>query len=124
MDTLHAGSRGVRSETDAAHGAVHHDNLAGLRASHPGRFKFYSQALINNLFSHPYTKIEFLTRDLGVSRPTASKYLEALAAGGFLRKEKVWREVFYINQSLMDILSGNIRNTTETKENSNARHLF
>jgi len=37
--------------------------------------KFYSQDLINNLFSHPYTKIEFLQRDLKVSRMTATRYL-------------------------------------------------
>ena len=47
-------------------------------------FKFYSQDLINNLFTHPYTKIEFVQRDLGVSRVTATKYLDALADGGFV----------------------------------------
>jgi len=46
--------------------------------------KIYSQDLLNNLFRHPYTKIEFVERDLGVSRPTASKYLTALAKTGFL----------------------------------------
>lgn len=38
-------------------------------------FKFYSQDLINTLFMHPYTKIEFIQHDLKVSRPTATKYL-------------------------------------------------
>ncbi len=47
-------------------------------------YKFYSQDLINNLFTHPYTKIEFVQRDLQVSRITATKYLEALAAGDFV----------------------------------------
>jgi len=41
-------------------------------------YKFYSQDLLNNLFKHPYTKIEFLERDLGVSRITAAKYLYLL----------------------------------------------
>ena len=50
-------------------------------------YKFYSQDLINNLFMHPYTKIEFVERDLKVSRLTATKYLDALAAGGFVRKD-------------------------------------
>ena len=36
-------------------------------------YRFYSQDLINNLFSHPYTRIEFVQRDLGVSRLTATK---------------------------------------------------
>jgi Fic family protein len=31
-------------------------------------YKFYSQELINNLFRHPYTKIEFIQNDLEVSR--------------------------------------------------------
>lgn len=44
-------------------------------------YKFYSQDLLNNLFSHPYTKIEFVQRDLDVSRLTATKYLDALVAG-------------------------------------------
>ena len=48
--------------------------------------KFYSQDLINNLFSHPYTKIEFLQRDLQVSRMTATRYLDALTESGFLVK--------------------------------------
>uniref|UniRef100_UPI00262F36CF Fic family protein n=1 Tax=uncultured Lutibacter sp. TaxID=437739 RepID=UPI00262F36CF len=42
-------------------------------------YKFYSQDLLNNLFKHPYTKIEFIENDLGVSRITASKYLNQLA---------------------------------------------
>ena len=52
-------------------------------------FKFYSQDLINNLFMHPYTKIEFVERDLKVSRLTATKYLDALAAAGFVQKVKM-----------------------------------
>ena len=35
-------------------------------------YKFYSQDLLNNLFSHPYTKIGFVERDLDVSRLTAT----------------------------------------------------
>ena len=68
--------------------------------------KFYSQDLINNLFSHPYTKIQFVERDLGVSRDTATKYLDALTAAGILRKERVWRSNFYINVALYAILTG------------------
>jgi Fic family protein len=68
-------------------------------------FKFYSQDLINNLFMHPYTKIEFVERDLGVSRLTATKYLEALAAGGFVRKIKSGRSNYYVNQALNTILT-------------------
>ncbi len=69
-------------------------------------FKFYSQDLINNLFMHPYTKIEFVQRDLKVSRLTATKYLDALAGEGFVRKHKVGRNNYYVNVALNAILLG------------------
>jgi len=50
-------------------------------------YKFYSQDLLNNLFKHPYTKIEFLQQDLGVSRITAANYVNQLAADGLLQKK-------------------------------------
>lgn len=71
-------------------------------------YKFYSQDLINNLFSHPYTKIQFIERDLGVSRLTATRYLDALADGGLLRKQKVGRSNYYMNLALVAILTGEI----------------
>jgi Fic family protein len=67
-------------------------------------YKFYSQDLINNLFMHPYTKIEFVQRDLQVSRLTATKYLDALAAGGFVQKQKLGRNNYYVNLALSGIL--------------------
>ena len=71
-----------------------------IRAQH----KFYSQDLINNLFMHPYTKIDFLQRDLQVSRLTATKYLDALAASGFVQKQKAGRSNYYVDQALNQIL--------------------
>lgn len=68
-------------------------------------YQFYSQDLINNLFSHPYTKIEFVEKELKVSRLTATKYLDALADGGFLHKQKIGRSSYYINRELCSILS-------------------
>ncbi|NPA44073.1 MAG: Fic family protein [Chlorobi bacterium] len=67
-------------------------------------YKFYSQDLLNNLFKHPYTKIEFLEIDLGVSRITASKYLNQLAKDGLLKKEKLGTGNYYINERLIEIL--------------------
>lgn len=66
--------------------------------------KFYSQDLINNLFSHPYTKIEFLQRDLNVSRMTATRYLDALCDTDFLIKRKIGRGNYYVNVALNQIL--------------------
>jgi Fic family protein len=74
-------------------------------------YKFYSQDLINNLFMHPYTKIDFVQRDLGVSRITATKYLEALTEGGFLQKQKVGRGNYYVNLALNKVLQGQASGT-------------
>lgn len=69
-------------------------------------FKFYSQDLINNLFNHPYTKIEFVQQDLKVSRLTATKYMDALDEAGFVQKHKIGRSNYYINVALNQILQG------------------
>jgi len=68
------------------------------------KYKFYSQDLINNLFTHPYTKIEFVMHDLNVSRLTATKYLDLLVEDGFLEKRKIGRINYYINIALNEIL--------------------
>ena len=65
--------------------------------------KIYSQDLLNNLFRHPYTRIESVQQDLGVSRLTAAKYLELLTEKGFIDKHKIGRYNYYINRPLMDI---------------------
>lgn len=70
------------------------------------RHRFYSQDLINNLFLHPYTRIDFLRADLSVSRLTAAKYLDALVADGILEKRKVGRTNYYVNTRLFAILTG------------------
>ena len=69
-------------------------------------YRFYSQDLLNNLFFHPYTKIESIEKDLGVSRLTATKYLNKLTAGGFLHKRKIGRSNYYINLPLYAVLTG------------------
>lgn len=70
------------------------------------QYRFYSQDLINNLMSHPYTKIDFIRRDLKVSRLTATKYLDQLTDDGVLHKQKIGRSNYYVNQPLFRILSG------------------
>ena len=66
--------------------------------------KIYSQELLNNLFFHPYTKVQFLIDQLGVSRITATKYLDVLTEKGFVTKHKVGRNNYYINFRLIDLL--------------------
>ena len=79
-------------------------------------FRFYSHDLINNLFTHPYTKIQFVERDLNVSRLTATKYLEALAAAGFLVKRRIGRSNYYINVSLYAILTRDAMQAATTQD--------
>lgn len=76
----------------------------GIRKQLP---KIYSQDLLNNLFKHPYTKIEFMVNDLGVTRLTATKYLDQLVDSGFLQKQKIGRSNYYINTPLCDLFIRN-----------------
>lgn len=69
--------------------------------------KLYSQDLLNNLFKYPYTKIEYLERDLQVSRSTAIRYLKELEQLELVKKQKIGRDNFYINQPLFDLLAAN-----------------
>ena len=64
----------------------------------------YSQELINIIFSHPYTKIEYLVNNLEVSRDTASRYLKKLNDIGLLHLEKRGRISYYVNTDLLSIL--------------------
>ena len=45
-----------------------------------------------------------MQRDLQVSRLTATKYLDALAEGGFVAKRKVGRGNYYVNVALSAVL--------------------
>ncbi|MGC6483827.1 MAG: Fic family protein [Synechococcus sp.] len=65
--------------------------------------RLYSQDLLNNLFRHPYTRIEFVKDEVNVSRQTASKYLEQLVEKDFLVKHKSGRNNYYINKPLIDL---------------------
>jgi Fic family protein len=68
-------------------------------------YKFYSQDLLNNLFKHPYTKIEFIVNDLNVSRITAANYLNKLAEDGILKKERIGTGNYYVNEKLFNLLT-------------------
>lgn len=75
--------------------------------------KIYSQDLLNNLFRHPYTKIEFVMADLAVSRPTATRYLDELTAINILHKHKLGKDNYYVNHELFDLLA-NVNSNTGT----------
>lgn len=65
--------------------------------------KIYSYELLTNLFRHPYTKIEAVQDELGVSRLTASKYLSELTEKGFVEKHRLGKYNYYVNRPLVQI---------------------
>lgn len=83
-------------------GKIMMDYKHGIRKSLP---KIYSQDLINSLFKFPYTRITSLQSELGVSRITATKYLNQLTEKDFLEKLKLGRNSYYVNAPLMDLLA-------------------
>ncbi|MFK8163866.1 MAG: Fic family protein [Lewinella sp.] len=64
------------------------------------QYKFYSYELLLNLFKHPYTKSDFLVRDVGVTKKTAAGYLNKMAEDGILRKEVIGNNTYYVNEDL------------------------
>jgi Fic family protein len=84
------------------------EGIKGIMQEYKNRIRtelrnIYSQDLLNNLFKHPYTKIEFLESDLDINRKTAAKYLNELAEKGLLEKVKIGKTNFYINQPLYNL---------------------
>ena len=66
--------------------------------------KIYSQDLLINLFRHPYTKIDFVMEEIGVGRKTSAKYLDELDKLGIVSKQKFWKDNYYINMDLFNLL--------------------
>lgn len=63
-----------------------------------------SKDLVEVIFRHPYTKIQFVV-DAGIAkRQTASGYLQVLAKLGVLRESRHGREKYYVNDALFDEL--------------------
>lgn len=75
-----------------------------IKRDHP---KLYSHELVNNLFRHPYTRIEYVIEEVGVGRQTAGRYLDQLTQSGLLEKVKVAQSNYYINAPLVRLLSQN-----------------
>ncbi|HEX5181746.1 MAG TPA: Fic family protein [Allosphingosinicella sp.] len=85
--------------------ALMRDYKNELRTNHR---KIYSQDLLNTLFRFPYTRIEFLQRELGISRQTAARYLDRLTAGGLLSKHRAGRSNYYVNDPLVALFIENV----------------
>lgn len=64
--------------------------------------RLYIQELLDNLFRHPYTRIEYVQRVLGLkARQTAAKYLDALAEHGFVVKQRAGKHNYFIITELV-----------------------
>ncbi|HEX3074001.1 MAG TPA: Fic family protein [Ignavibacteriales bacterium] len=68
----------------------------------------YSQDLLNNLFKHPYTKIEYVMNDLRINRHTAQRRLDILIDHGFLVKQKKKNTYYYINTELYSLFKKDV----------------
>lgn len=73
-----------------------------MRTERPG---VYSKDLVEVIFQHPYTKIQFLVDEGIAKRQTASVYLQELTTLGILREVKRGREKYYINEQLLSELT-------------------
>ena len=70
----------------------------------PAFGKVYKHDLLNHLFYHPYTKIEYMEKAMQVKRLTASKYLDKIVTLGLLKKVKIGHTNYYINSKLTNLL--------------------
>ena len=82
--------------------------------------KIYKHELLNNIFFHPYTKVEFVERDMHVERRTATKYLNIMVENDILSKIKIGTTNFYINTALMQLfldrsLNGSVDNVMQVE---------
>ncbi len=66
--------------------------------------KIYSKDLIEILFSHPYTKIDFLVNGLDITRQTASKYLKELETIDIVESIQIKNSKFFVNRELFAML--------------------
>ncbi|WP_375380931.1 hypothetical protein [uncultured Sphingomonas sp.] len=60
-----------------------------------------NEAPRNGFIRHRCRRIESVERELGLSRPTATKYLNTLAAAVLLDTQRIGRNNYYINQRLV-----------------------
>ena len=67
--------------------------------------KIYSKELLESLFYEVYTKIAYIEKACGVTRLTATSYLNQLEKIGLLESEKIGREKIYKNLRLIKLLS-------------------
>jgi len=66
--------------------------------------KVYSKDLLEIIFSHPYTKIEFLVDSMWMSRQRASRYLQELVDNWFMIVIQIKNSKYFVNVELFELL--------------------
>lgn len=99
----------VQTITDAARTALHQLRVIRLLESEvatavQAHSPEFSAQLSQHLFRYPVTRIADVVIILGVSRPTAAKYLNQLADAGVLKRQAAGREQLYFHTRLLEIL--------------------
>ncbi|MGJ9411857.1 Fic family protein [Aeromicrobium sp. CF4.19] len=61
--------------------------------------------LLSLLFEQPYCRIGIVMERCGVSRPTATSWLSALAGAGLLDDIKLGRDRLFVNRDFLDVLA-------------------
>lgn len=56
------------------------------------------------LFEQPYCRVKDIVEGCGISRPTATKYLNTLVGAGILDVQRVGRDNLYVNTQFMNVL--------------------
>lgn len=66
--------------------------------------KIYSKDLLEIIFSHPYTKIDFLVDNMWMSRQRSSRYLQELADNWYMFVVQIKNSKYFINTELFERL--------------------
>lgn len=66
--------------------------------------KIYSKDLLEIIFSHPYTKIEFLVDELWITRQRSSRHLQELVNNWYMKIVKIKNSKYFVNIELFELL--------------------
>ncbi len=66
--------------------------------------KIYSKDLLEIIFSHPYTKIDFLVDWIWITRKTSAKYLQELVDNWYMKIIQIWKNKYFVNIELFERL--------------------
>lgn len=84
---------------------VQRELLESIEIARTQMTRGYSRELLELIFEQPYTRIAFLERKGIAKRQAASEYLQELERIGLLRGIKQGREMYYVNDRLLEALT-------------------